>query len=144
MAVSAPSNVEEMIRAHARLVGDLRILEQAARPYSRESLSAFRTRLQTTRRDLVKHFRFEEQDGYMNAIRTKEPRLGHKIDKIGSQHQELLHSLELLIVDCKRADRWSRRLRDETQRWVRLVRQHERNESRLVQEVFGSDIGAED
>src|SRR5215470_5650944 len=74
--------VDALGRAHTSLQKDLRELEEAGHTASEKGLPGLRSRLEATRRHLVEHFRFEEQGGYMDAVRKREPRLGRVIDEL--------------------------------------------------------------
>jgi hypothetical protein len=130
-------------RAHVRLLEDLRALEAAARP-SGEGLPELRARLGATRTHIADHFRFEEQDGYLEAVRKREPRLERAVRQLAEEHARLARALDDLITEAGAAATLSDALRDQVRGWVGQVRQHEDRENALVQEAFNLDIGAED
>jgi hypothetical protein len=66
---------EALARAHAALLDDLRRLEETATPTSAGALEGLRGRLGATQAHLLEHFRCEEHDGNMGAVRKQEPRL---------------------------------------------------------------------
>jgi len=68
---TANSVAEALGRAHEALLADLRELEQAADPSSGEGLVGLRARLGEARVHLTEHFRFEEENGYMDAVRAR-------------------------------------------------------------------------
>jgi hypothetical protein len=138
------SATEALHRAHAALLKDLGTLEEVARPTSVKGLAKLRTRLRATRAHITKHFRFEEQEGYMDAVRKREPRLERTIRQLAEEHHELAQSLEALIGDVEGATRVEGKFCDHIRSWVERVRRHERRENGLVQNAFGLDIGAED
>jgi hypothetical protein len=138
------SLAESLDRAHAVLLKDLRTLEEAACPTSVKGLAKLRTRLRATRSHITKHFRFEEQEGYMDAVRKREPRLERTIQQLADEHRELAQSLEALVGAAERATRLEAQLCADVRAWVERVRGHERRENDLVQSAFNFDIGAED
>jgi hypothetical protein len=135
---------EALGRAHAALLEDLRKLEEAARPASGGNFAGLRARLGATRTHITEHFRFEEQNGYMDAVRVREPRLERAIQRLAGEHRRLAQSLDGLIGKAAVATGLDSRLRDEVRKWVKRVREHEVRESRLVQDAFNLEVSAED
>ncbi len=144
MGTTENSVAEALGRAHAALLADLRELEQAARPSSREGLVELRARLVATQTHVTEHFRFEEQNGYMDAVRKREPRLERAIQQLAEEHRYPAQSLEVLVEQSGVATSLDDSLREEVQGWVERVRRHELRENDLVQDAFNLDIGAED
>jgi hypothetical protein len=83
------SFAEALGQAHVALLADLRELEQATRPFSGEGLEELRTRLGAAQAHISEHFRFEEQNGYMDAVRKREPRLERAIQQLAEEHEQL-------------------------------------------------------
>jgi hypothetical protein len=129
--------------AHATLLEDLRKLAQAARPGSAEGLPELCARLAVTQAHLLEHFRFEEHNGYMDAVRKREPRLERAVQDLAEEHGQLARSLAELLGRAG-ATSPDDGVRQAVLDWVERVRRHEGRESALVQEAFGTDIGAED
>jgi hypothetical protein len=126
------------------LLEDLRRLDEAARPASGEGIVELRARLETTQAHIAEHFRFEEQNGYMDVVRKREPRLERAIQQLADEHRQLAQSLAALIEEGRMAASLEARFRDEVRAWVDRVRQHEAREDDLVQDSFNLDIGAGD
>jgi len=135
---------EDVKRVHSVLVEDLRSLEEAAQPTSGEGLTALRSRLRTARGHLAEHFRFEEQNGYMDAIRKREPRLERPIQQLSEEHRQLARILDSLVGEASAAATLDHGLRAGVQVWIERVRHHEIRENKLVQDTFDLDIGAKD
>jgi len=131
-------------RAHAALLEDLRKVEVAVLPASGEGLVELCARLDATHTHLAEHFRLEEQNGYMDAVRKREPRLERKVQLLAEEHPQLAQSLEALIREAKVATSLGDAIREEVRAWVERVRQHEARENQLVQDAFNLDISAED
>jgi hypothetical protein len=144
MATMDSSLAEALSRAHAALLEDLTRLEEAARPTSGEGLAELRARLDATRAHLDEHFRFEEHDGYMDAVRKWEPRLERAIQQLAEEHRQLERLLAMLLKDARVATDRDARLQEEVRQWTQAVRQHESRENDLIQTAFNLDIGAED
>src|SRR5262249_7353893 len=88
MERAEPSIAESLTRAHAALLEDLRKLAEATRPPTSEELAELRARLGATRAHLAEHFRFEEQNGYMDVVRKREPRLERTIQQLAGEHRQ--------------------------------------------------------
>jgi len=138
------SIAEALCKAHATLLEDLTKLEEAARPDSGEGMAELRTRLGATKAHVTDHFRFEEQNGYMDVVRKCEPRLERTIQQLALEHCQLAQSLEELIEQSTVATSLTDLLRDEVRGWVEGVRQHEARENDVVQDAFYQDIGTKD
>ena len=144
MANNKASVAESLERAHAALLEDLRKLEEAAYPASGEVLAELRRRLEATHWHITEHFRFEEQNGYLDAVRKREPRLERAIEQLAQEHRALEQSLKALIREAAAVSRLGAAFREKVRRWVEHVRQHEARENDLVFDAFNLDISAED
>jgi hypothetical protein len=144
MTRTDPAVVEALSRAHATLLEDLQKLEEAVRQTPKEGFAAVRARLGDTQTHLTEHFRFEEDNGYMETVRSREPRLERVLRQLAEEHRQLLQSLAALIEQARAAPNLDDTLRGEVRKWVESVRQHEFRENNLVQDAFTLDIGAED
>jgi hypothetical protein len=131
-------------RAHAKLLTDLRQLEKAVLSESGQGLMHLHARLARTYNDVAAHFRFEEQDGYMAAVRKREPRLERAIQELAGEHAQLSESLNVLMVKARVATTLDDELRQQLRAWVERVREHEARENQLVQGAFNLDIAGED
>ncbi len=138
------SVAEALGQAHAALLADLRELEQAVCPSREEGLAELHARLGAAHAHITKHFRFEEQNGYMDAVRKREPRLERTIQQLAEEHRQLGQSLDALIGEAGAATSVGDALREGIREWIECIRQHEVRENDLVQDAFNLDIGAED
>jgi hemerythrin-like domain-containing protein len=134
---------ESLREAHKALKVDLEKLEKTARSSSQDGLARLRTCLVATRAHIVAHFRFEEENGYMDKVRKREPRLERAIQQLADEHQQLLQSLDAILAQANAAPAMPDALCDEIRAWVERIRNHETRENHLVQEAFDFDIGAE-
>jgi hypothetical protein len=141
MARVRTSLAEALSWAHAALHKDLQQLDQAL---ARESAAKIRARLDATLGHLVEHFYFEEQNGYLDAVRQREPRFEHALTKLAAEHGELKRTLEELIAKARPAAALDDALREAIHVWIEQVRRHEAKENDLVQDAFNLDIGPED
>src|SRR5579859_5336837 len=83
-------------RSHANLLDDLATLDAAARSPHTEVVE-LRARLVAAQIHVAAHFRFEEQNGYLDTVRECEPRLGHTIDALAAEHPRLTASLSAIV-----------------------------------------------
>jgi hypothetical protein len=143
MAEPIVSPAEGLRRAHAALLVDLRHLEEIARmvPGGPTELLA---RLIATRDHLAAHFRFEEKDGYMDAVRKSEPRLEHVVAQLGVEHGQLMKTMDRLVTRASRAEKPDDKLRGDVLQWLDQIRNHEHRENELVEDAFNTDLGAGD
>jgi hypothetical protein len=135
---------ESLGRAHGALLKDLWALQEAACFASNGNLVLLRSRLETAHKHILEHFRFEEQDGYMDTVRNHEPRLGHSIDELAKEHGQLMNEMDALLTEAAAASCINEPLRTKVSEWINHVRQHETRENQLVQDAFNLDIGLED
>ena len=144
MKSTSMSVADAMSRAHAALIHDLRKLEEAVRPAASIGVTRLLVRLGQTEAHLTDHFRFEEENGYMDTVRKRDPSRERLIEQLAEDHRQLAQSLTALIKTASAATKVNDSLRRDVQRWIERVLEHETRENDLVQEVFNMDIGAED
>lgn len=144
MERTGTSVAEALSRAHTALLDDLRKLEAAVGPASESGLLELRDRLGATHAHVTEHFRFEEQNGYMDVVRKREPRLERTIQHLAEEHRQLAGSLDSLIGEANKSTSLGELLRNEVREWIERVRLHESRENDLIQDAFNLDIGAED
>ncbi len=144
MNQTGPAIAEALGQAHATLLEDLRQLEEAVCSTAKPEPAQLTARLETTQRHIAEHFRFEEQNGYLEVVRKREPRLERATQQLAAEHQQLARALEALRAEARSAPRLDNGLREKVKQWVESVRQHEVRENDLVQDAFDLDIGAED
>ncbi len=135
---------EALNRAHASLLKDLQQLEETVRPGSPHGLETLRARLDAIRAHLAEHFRFEEENGYMNVVRQREPRLDHAVQRLAEEHRELAQSLAVLVGEANTVGKLDGAFRDKVHHWLQRVRQHEWHENDLIQDALIVDVSAED
>lgn len=136
---------EALRQAHTALLADMQKLEEkAVRLASTQSVAELRDRLRATRTHIAAHFRFEEQNGYLDTVRKREPRFDRAIQQLVEEHRQLTQSLDGLIGEAGTATTVDDPLRKKIREWIDHVRQHEIRENDLVQDAFIQDISAED
>jgi len=136
--------VESLRTVHASLLEDLRKLGEAVKARSGEGPAELAARLTETHAHLTEHFRFEEENGYMDTVREREPRLERAIEHLAEEHRQLKESLEMLLTEARIARAMEAAFRTRVREWVKRVRQHEVRENELIEDAFNLDLGAED
>jgi hemerythrin len=145
MAISTKVITEALERAHAKLTSDLQRIETILhQPPSPESHSELSYELAKVRRYLLEHFRYEEQNGYMDVVRKRDPRFDHAIAQLRVQHRELAQTLDGLILQSQSRQTVDEAFRAMIQEWSNRLRAHETKEDELVQEAFTVDVGTKD
>jgi len=139
-----PSLAEALAKAHVALLKDLRQLDEVSRLPSPGSFAEMTTRLAAAREHIAEHFRFEEQNGYLDVVRRREPQMDRTIEELHEEHRQLLLSLNALLEEARAYGGAEGTFREKVRAWVRRVRQHESRENSLVQDAFTTDIGTED
>lgn len=135
---------DEMRRAHVNLMRGLRDLRAAVRSQSSESLLGVRSRLGAVREQVAEHFRMEEQGGYMDVVRQRQPRLERAAEHLAAEHEELLHALDELIRTAGQATSLTPSLGDAIEAWAEGIRGHEDRENQLIEDAFDLDLGPGD
>jgi len=135
---------EDLQGAHSSLLADVRKLEQLLNPVPHERLTELCVCLTEMRAQATEHFRYEEEKGYMESIRKREPRLDRAIHHLNDEHGQLTQGLDEIIIKASAATTLDALLRDAIHKWIEQLRQHEGRENKLVQEAFNLDIGPED
>lgn len=135
---------EKLLQAHQALEQALRILEAKLRPETQTDLTDLRDTLTATQKHVLDHFYLEAQNGYLNSVRQREPRLQHAIESLENEHHQLLGTLASLREKVFAATTLDANLRDALQEWVHGLRRHESLENTLVQDAFNFDVSAED
>jgi hypothetical protein len=144
MQQTQASVVETHSLAHAMLLKDLQELEEMVRRATGERLAELTARLGATRTHIKEHFRFEEQNGYMDLVRKREPRLERAVQHLAEEHRALALSLDALIEEAGARADLDDTFREQVREWIGQVRQHEARETNLIQDAFNFDVSAED
>ncbi len=144
MKTQRTSAVDALLQAHRNLMKDLQDLDRTAGPRSRKGIAALQAGLDQVAAHLTEHFRFEEKNGYMDAVLLREPHRERVIAGLRDEHQALARGLEALRAEAGARKTLDAAFRARVRSWVGEVRAHEARENGLVQDVFNQDIGAED
>lgn len=144
MLTTEISAAEARCRAHVMLMEELRNLDETANAGMVQSLPALRIRLRTVEEQILEHFRFEEENGYMKGVRRGAPHLERAVQQLGEEHCQLAEMLRELLEKARKAMSLDNGLLDGVRTWVKRVRQHEIRENELIQDAFSLDIGVGD
>jgi hypothetical protein len=144
METSNSTVVEGLCRVHEALLRDLKKLDERVGPLTDESPKELLGRLEKTMADITEHFRYEEQNGYMETVRKREPRLERAIEHLAEEHRQLLRSLLALLDEARSNNNLDETLHGKVLAWTKSVRSHEARENELIEDAFNLDISAED
>jgi hemerythrin-like domain-containing protein len=144
MAREQATITESLSQDHTALLEDVAKLEEAVQTSKNDGLERVCTRLGATRAHVRDHFQFEEQDGYMDKVRKREPRFKRAIQELAGEHRQLAQSLDAVIEEAKAVESLNDSLRANVHAWIGHIRQHEARENRLVLDAFNTDVSAED
>jgi hemerythrin-like domain-containing protein len=144
MANKELSVVEALRMAHINLLKDLAGLEDAVHSSLGTDAVEMRSLLERTRTHILEHFRFEEHNGYMDAVIHREPNLARTVENLREEHRQLAQELEALIERTRTGRHLDDAFRDQVRSWLESVRRHEARENTLVQDAFNSDFSALD
>jgi hypothetical protein len=134
--------LEERLRqAHADLLADLQKLGSESAEFG---LASLRTSLLKARQDLINHFRLEQENGYLDEVRKREPCLEQTLVKLAGEHHKLLHKLDDILAQLEYPQPALEGLQRQVRLWVHDVRGHEIRENDLIQDAFVHDLGAGD
>jgi hypothetical protein len=140
----ALSSLAQTLRlAHEALLRDLHGLEAAGRAEAQTSPAEMGMRLRRTRAHLTDHFRFEEQNGYLDVVLRRDPNRERTVERLHDDHRRLAEELERLLEDTAE-QRPGDALLAKVRAWVESVRDHEARENALVQDAFNVEPVAED
>jgi hypothetical protein len=100
---------------------------------------------------LSKHFADEEgPDGLFDSLRARRPALDSGLKSLQREHRKVLKAVEALRQQVQEADLLEREddrrerlsdIRKETSAFMRIVRRHERTETRLVSDTYYTEEG---
>jgi hypothetical protein len=133
-----------MAEAHRALLRELEDLERSAQPCSAAGPKDTSARLAGLRTRLDDHFRFEEQNGYMQPVLARAPHLERTVNQLRGEHDELRRSLVALVEEAGAARAPGADFWQKVRQWITLVREHEARENLLVEEAFNREFAAED
>jgi hypothetical protein len=147
MSEIARSFTIELDDEHVSLLAQLGCLEEKPEPGTADCAGLLVGRLTEVQASLQRHFRFEEEGGYMSRILADAPYLHRAAQELLAEHTRLSNYLASLITAAAGVPPESHvtpALRERVSQWVLLVRGHEARENRLIQQACNQDIGADD
>lgn len=98
---------------------------------------------------LRKHMEMEEQDGFMQPVRTRRPMLTSRVDRLLQEHREMISrcvAIELFLEQCTKnpVSQNVAIVRARVDSLFEALQRHEADENRLVQTAFNLELGAGD
>lgn len=103
-----------------------------------------RAKLESLLAQLEKHFRQEEEGGYLEEAMCRAPELRETADKLQVQHGEFCRAVDELIAGTERpeppAAAW-RRLNTQFAALAKRLAAHEDAENALLERAFNEDLG---
>jgi hypothetical protein len=135
---------DALLQAHRELLDDLRKLREAAQATPPDRPADLAARVEAARADAAKHFRFEEENGYMTGVLEAQPYLERAVRHLEAEHGGLLASLDALLAETRSCRALTPELRGKVLDWTHALQRHERSENSLVQDAFNIDMTAED
>jgi hypothetical protein len=105
-----------------------------------ETLRTVAVRIDSFKERLTEHFGTEEDGGLLQGILDALPQTDSDIRRIRAQHTRLIESLEKARVIARRGDPIEAPiLKEELDRFLAMVREHEREEEALVKRALRQD-----
>lgn len=143
MTTQTTQKSKGLLKAHETLLADLAQLVKVCQAPTAD-IGSVAAALRKTQEHIAQHFRFEEQDGYMDAVLKRQPYQEHVVKQLQEEHKNLLDGLTGLIREAQLAQTPVAALTPKVHSWVNSVRTHEARENQLVQDAYNLDITAED
>lgn len=112
----------------------------------RSSWASARDDLRAFLNHLRRHFALEEEGGFMEDVVQRWPHAAPHVETLRAEHTQLLQEAERLMETGDRVieGQLMRAWADECRRLLSAIREHDRKENHLIQEVFCLDVGGGD
>lgn len=133
MKTLAISPATALAEAHGALLDDVAELERLVERSVQTEPAEVRRRLEILRGHLGKHFRFEEENGYMQAVLARAPHKERRVRQLREEHDVLWQSLAGLVWNSAELPARAEEFRQALREWVGQVRDHEERENLLVE-----------
>jgi hypothetical protein len=133
----------EIQREHRALRGHLADFEDQLSAVA--GLPATVARFEDLRAEIVRHFAYEERDGYLEPALKSAPWLDRDAARLLAQHAEFVDEVDELLEQLRSADGAAPSgLRERYRRFRRKLEHHENRENRLLHRAFVRDVAAGD
>lgn len=103
--------------------------------------------LDRLRATLGRHFRFEEEGGYLTQVANRFPNWSTDVERLRQEHRTLRGELEQvcsLLGDDTRFTNVAGEVCDRLNHWLAKLSDHEHRENQICQEAFNLDVGQGD
>ncbi len=148
----SPSELAAWAREqHESLVALTKVIKQhiAAMPetVAAEWLHGLRTAFDRLRVHLERDFETQESGGYMKNLLELRPWMSNEIDRLQSEHSQILRMADRIKTDLAQTQASDRLLIGDicarTSRFMSVVSQHEQRENTFTLLVFNEELGGE-
>ena len=148
-----PEQVAEWMRAeHRALVKLNKVLQHhlaaADELGTPKWLEGLRIGFERLRAHLSRHFAAQEAGGYLNLVTEQRPTLSPQVEQLRRAHDEILKLADWIMRDLAQTSGDERLVAADlgarVQRFIELVRQHERDENTLTLLALNQDLGGMD
>ena len=144
MKAEKTSIADALHKAHVALMKDVEGLEKALGGDQPAAAGDLVRKLTTLRTHVLQHFRFEEQDGYMDAVSSRMPHKGKVVKELLDEHKAMADDLDGLIESARSARAVDASFGGRLRAWIAAMRKHETRENLLVEDAFCQDVGNKD
>lgn len=141
MKAEKKSIADALLQAHKVLMKDVQGLEKLLDDGPAADLHKTLTALRT---HTLQHFRFEEKDGYLDAVSERMPHKDKAVAELLEEHRVMADELDGLVEAARSARTVDAALVDRLRAWIRSLRNHETKENLLVEDAFNRDVGNKD
>ncbi len=138
------NETHDLLQVHRELMGHLKKLNAVVAGNDNLELPQLKAELEEVRAEVLEHFEFEEDGGYMAMVLSRKPQMKRTVDHLLEEHGQLSQNLEDILDSCNSADSVTQELTEKIHSWMDLLRHHESQENKLVQETFNIDTGTGD
>ncbi len=151
--VNGPADTRELARWLRREYGKVTdmtrlLLEKTAVPPPADVtgwLAALRTEFERYRAHFIQQMALEERGGYLRPVTESHPSLGQQVEQLHAEHEQIIRIMTRIFENLQELSEQDRlRISDcccRIQNLLRLVRDHECQENRVLSDVFIQDLG---
>lgn len=102
-------------------------------------------RIRDFRNVLLKHFDLEESGGFITEIVKQAPEKAANAKQLNAEHGKIIRNLDQIISHIKFVENYDevalKLIREEVEKFVESLRNHETKENELVQKAFYQEYG---
>jgi hemerythrin-like domain-containing protein len=133
-------SLEEHQQIHFYLDQLTRALQALAEPADAEPIRRLAAQIESVRERIDEHFQLEEHGGLFQAVLDLLPGADPEVRRLTAQHVRIVHLLEAARIRARASNVGEvGALRDELDRFLQAMRQHEREEEALLRRALRED-----